>query len=228
MLLQSERGSWNSGGLRSRPRRSSRTCNVIQTPPLRTPSTSSESYASSEDELVATKIKKTGTTVEGARKEIACDSKVVYEFGGPVGVSLLMAGFPVLMAYLYICLASNGGRLGNPLEGEFWAEGLPGIAPTPRAVAIYLGFNAFQWFTAATLPGIKVMGLPVPSLGGKQLEYLCNGVATWYVDLVLVAALHTSGWFPITTVVDEIGPIMTVAMLWGIVVTIGTYAVGRV
>eukprot|EP01083_Nonionella_stella_P028919 79698_1 len=86
--------------------------------------------------------------------------------------------------------------------------------PTQRAMVIYLSFNVFQWMTASKLPGIKVMGLPVPSLGGQQLEYLCNGISSWYVDLALVAFLHISGWFPITTVIDEIGPLLSVAMLW--------------
>eukprot|EP00581_Thalassiosira_minuscula_P012606 CAMPEP_0183729726 /NCGR_PEP_ID=MMETSP0737-20130205/31053_1 /TAXON_ID=385413 /ORGANISM="Thalassiosira miniscula, Strain CCMP1093" /LENGTH=506 /DNA_ID=CAMNT_0025961997 /DNA_START=178 /DNA_END=1698 /DNA_ORIENTATION=- len=189
--------------------------------------TSSESTSSDDDEIITTTIK-TGTTVFGAKKEIACDAKVIYEFGGPVGVSVLMMGFPVLMAYLFICLAANSGRLENPLQLEFWEQGLPTIIPTKRAVVIYISFTVFQYITAATMPGIKVLGLPVPSLGGKQLEYLCNGIATWYLDLLLVAALHSSGWFPITTVVDNIGPIMSVAMIWAIIVTIGTYVVGRV
>ena len=153
-------------------------------------------------------------------------SKVVdYEFGGPWGVSALMIGFPLLMSYLYICLATNHGHLENPLRWDFWMDGIPSIIPTQRATAIYVLFNIFQYVTAATMPGIKVLGMPVPSLGGKQLEYLCNGVATWYLDLVIAVILHVSGWFPITTIVDEIGPITTVAMIWGVVVTIITYVV---
>jgi delta24(24(1))-sterol reductase len=199
--------------------------------PIRTTSVSSTSSESSSDDeniIFAHASVKTGTTVEGAKKDVACDSKVIYEFGGPWGVSALMIGFPLLMAYLYICLAAHNGQLQDPMRWEFWERGVPTILPTPRATAIYMSFTIFQYITAATMPGIKVMGLPVPSLGGKQLEYLCNGVASWYVDLVLVAALHISGWFPITSVVDEIGPIMSVAMIWGFLVTIGTYVVGCV
>ena len=246
MLLQSERGSWSGGGLRSRSKRSpskilSPSSPSIPKPPSNnhTPSqllvsshsissTTSESSSSDDEIVFATTSIKTGTSFEGAKKEMACDSKVIYEFGGPVGVSALMVGFPILMSYLYICLAVYNGHLQNPMRREFWEDGIPTIIPTQRAIVIYLSFNVFQWITASTMPGIKVLGLPVPSLGGKQLEYLCNGIATWYVDLVLVTFLHISGWFPITTVVDEIGPIMSVAMLWGIIVTIGTYVVGVV
>jgi delta24(24(1))-sterol reductase len=208
MLLQSERGSFRgaAGGLRTRSRSD---CKVLQSPARRTKSLN------------------TTTLSEGAKKDIACDSKVHYEFGGPLGVSALMIGFPLLMSYLYICLAVNHGHLQNPLRWDFWELGAPTMIPTRRAIVIYLSFNVFQYVTAATMPGIKVMGMPVPSLGGKQLEYLCNGVVTWYVDLVVAAALHTSGWFPITAIVDEIGPIMSVAMLWGMIVAIGTYIVAR-
>lgn len=218
---------------RSRPSSSSSNSSKLLPPtikPVRTnsvSSTSSESSSSSDDEIFAASIK-TGTTVEGVKKDVACDSKVIYEFGGPWGVSALMIGFPLLMCYLYVCLAVHNGHLQDPMRWEFWERGALTIFPTQRAIAIYMSFTVFQYITAATMPGIKVMGLPVPSLGGKQLEYLCNGVATWYVDLVLVAALHISGWFPITSVVDEIGPIMSVAMIWGFIVTIGTYVVGCV
>ena len=239
MLLQSERGSgWS---LRNRSRlksSSSSSSSKVLSPPtdLTTRSLSStsstaattseeESSTASDDELM---FVKTGTSVEGAKKEMAVDSKVIYEFGGPIGVSALMVGFPILMAYLFICLAVYNGKLQNPASLEFWERGVPTIIPTRRAIVIYLSFNVFQWVTASKLPGIKVVGLPVPSLGGQRLEYLCNGIATWYVDLVVVTFLHISRWFPITTVVDEIGPIMSVAMLWGIIVTIGTYVVGRV
>lgn len=224
MLLQSERGSWR-GGLRQRSYRSS---TKITSPDSVTPVVRSISSTSSETESVSEDESFSVVTREGAKKEVACDSKVVYEFGGPVGVTALMVGFPVLMSYMFICLALHQGRLPNPLQLEFWKEGIPAITPTARATAIYLTFTVFQYITAATLPGIKVLGLPVPSLGGKQLEYLCNGVATWYFDLVLVAVLHNTGAFPITSVVDEIGPIMSVAMIWAIIVTIATYIVGCV
>lgn len=217
MLLQSERGSLR-GGLRQRLQKPSSHAAA----PITRCSTTSDETESSEDEHTSV------VTKEGAKTEHAADTKVVYEFGGPVGVTALMIGFPILMSYMFICLALHHGRLMSPLELDFWVQGLPSITPNVRATAIYMGFTVFQYITAATMPGIKVYGLPVPSLGGKQLEYLCNGIATWYLDLVLVAVLHNTGLFSITAVVDEIGPIMSVAMIWAIVVTIATYVVGVV
>lgn len=217
MLLQSERGSLR-GGLRQRLQKPSSPAAA----PVARCSTTSDETDSSEDEHASV------VTKEGAKTEHAADTKVVYEFGGPVGVTALMIGFPILMSYMFICLALHHGRLRSPLEVDFWLEGLPSIRPNTRATIIYMGFTVFQYITAASMPGIKVYGLPVPSLGGKQLEYLCNGVATWYLDLVLVLVLHNTGVFPITAVVDEIGPIMSVAMIWAIIVTIATYVVGVV
>lgn len=37
-----------------------------------------------------------------------------YEFGGPVGVTSMMLGFPILMYYLWICLVFYGGRIVRP------------------------------------------------------------------------------------------------------------------
>jgi Delta24(24(1))-sterol reductase len=219
MLLQTERGSLGSN-LRHRPTASTKS--KLSQDVSSTRSLSSTSIESGSE------AKNAGGTVLGAKKDAARDSKVMYEFGGPLGVSALMVGFPILMLYFYLCLTFHRGHLQNPLSQEFWVNGLPSAVPTYRATMIYMLFNVFQWLTAATLPGVKVLGLPVPSLGGKQLEYLCNGVATWYVDLALVAALHFTGVFPITIVIDEVGPIMSVAMIWGIIVTIGCYVAGRV
>jgi delta24(24(1))-sterol reductase len=225
MLLQSERGTFERGTWRGGLRHRSH-CSKLSAPEESAPvvrsisSTSSETESGSDDDHVSV------VTSHGAKKEAACDSKVVYEFGGPAGVTALMFGFPVLMSYMMICLALHHGRLKNPLEWNFWEDGIPAITPNVRAAAIYLGFNLLQFITAATFPGIKMFGLPVPSLGGKQLEYLCNGVATWYFDLFLIAVLHNTGVFPITSVVDEIGPIMSVAMIWAVIVTITTYIVG--
>lgn len=221
MLLQSERGIGSNLRRRrqqGKPSKLSRDVSSLHS----FNSTSSES-GSKAGVLIAT-----NGTAEGAKKDAARDAEILYEFGGPLGVSLLMVLFPILMVYFYLCLEFHHGHLQNPLLQEFWTSGVPSIIPTYRATMIYMIFNAFQLFTAATLPGDKVLGLPVPSLGGKQLEYLCNGVATWYADLVLIAFLHFTGFFPITIVIQEIGPIMSVAMIWGFVVSIGCYIVGRV
>ena len=37
-----------------------------------------------------------------------------YEFGGPLGVTAMMVGFPILMYYLWICLVFYDGQLVFP------------------------------------------------------------------------------------------------------------------
>jgi delta24(24(1))-sterol reductase len=56
-------------------------------------------------------------------------------------------------------------------------------------------------------------GLPIRHLGGERLEYNCNGIFTWYASLLLVAALHFSGVWRLTSVFHNFGPLMTVAIL---------------
>jgi delta24(24(1))-sterol reductase len=63
------------------------------------------------------------------------------------------------------------------------------------------------------LPGIVVKGLPIKSEGGRQLEYLCNGVAAWYATILLVVALHLGGLWKITYIIDNFGSLMSVAII---------------
>eukprot|EP00842_Homolaphlyctis_polyrhiza_P001692 jgi/Hompol1/2523/HPOL_000078-RA len=73
------------------------------------------------------------------------------------------------------------------------------------------------------MPGPTVKGLPVPSLHNRQLEYLCNGVSSFYVTLVASAILHISGIFPLELIIDNFGSLLTVSILSGILVTFATY-----
>lgn len=53
----------------------------------------------------------TVATAESIKKDAEVDNAVVYEFGGPIGVTLMMLIFPVLMVYLWICVEFYGGIL---------------------------------------------------------------------------------------------------------------------
>ncbi len=75
----------------------------------------------------------------------------------------------------------------------------------------------------AWLPGIRMKGLPIPSQGNIQLEYVCNGIWAWYATLIGVAAAHLSGLYPLTRVWDQFGSLMTVAILAGDAVAVATY-----
>ena len=150
------------------------------------------------------------------------DQDVVKEFGGPIGVTCLMIMFPILMCYFSICLYDHDAQIKVP-DLIFWSNGLPKLKPTILSAKLYLGFVMLQAFTAVTMPGIKVKGFPVQSLDGKQLSYLCNGISTWYFDLVLLFLLHKFDVLPITIWVENLRQIQSVSMVFSIAVTFLTY-----
>jgi hypothetical protein len=50
-------------------------------------------------------------------------------------------------------------------------------------------------------------------LGGQQLDYVLNGVYTWYLSVLLVLGVHWSGLWSLTAVYDNFGRIMTCAII---------------
>ncbi|CAB4375088.1 unnamed protein product [Rhizophagus irregularis] len=61
---------------------------------------------------------------------IDTDNEIVFEFGGPWGVTAMMIGFPLLMFYLWGCLQFYRGKLVLPLEGELWSQIIKEAWPT--------------------------------------------------------------------------------------------------
>jgi len=170
----------------------------------------------------------TSITVTGAPSENideAVDNEVVFEFGGPLGVTAMMIGFPPLMYYLWGCLNFYGGAIVSPLNLDLWKQIIDGAYPTWHATTIYILFALFQLFLAYAMPGPIVQGAPVPSLKGRKLDYLCNGLTSWYVSLIVSFVLHVYGWFRLTEVIDEFGRLMTAAIMTAFTLTIVVYVV---
>jgi Delta24(24(1))-sterol reductase len=88
---------------------------------------------------------------------------------------------------------------------------------------VYSGNIFFQLFLAEILPGYMQEGLPVPSLNYKTLMYKCNALNALYVTLVTAIVLHTTHIFRLTEIIDNYGHLMTVSMIWGFGVSLGTY-----
>lgn len=65
------------------------------------------------------------------------------------------------------------------------------------------------------MPGVLTQGRPLRHEGGKKLPYYCSAYTSFYATIVIAAALHISGIFPIHTLIDEFGSIMTVAIISG-------------
>jgi delta24(24(1))-sterol reductase len=73
------------------------------------------------------------------------------------------------------------------------------------------------------LPGVSTQGRPLRHEGGKKLPYYCSAYASWYATLAIAAALHITGIFPLYSIIDEFGSIMTVAILSGFLNSIVVY-----
>jgi delta24(24(1))-sterol reductase len=65
------------------------------------------------------------------------------------------------------------------------------------------------------MPGVWNFGRPLRHEGGRSLPYYCSAYCSFYATLVIAAVLHFTRVFPLYTLIDEFGPIMSVAILSG-------------
>ncbi|KAK4943938.1 C-24(28) sterol reductase [Elasticomyces elasticus] len=155
-----------------------------------------------------------------------------FEFGGSWGVSVMMLGFPLLMYYMWIGATYYDGRFPTrSSSSETYSHFLrhlgqlayEGAFPTLRAWIIYWSFFVFEGVCYLYMPGVYGKGKPLPSLGGKQLLYYCSGVSSFYFTIVLALFLHITGLFKLYTLIDLFGPLMSVAILSGFLVSFIAY-----
>ncbi|KFY10653.1 hypothetical protein V491_07547 [Pseudogymnoascus sp. VKM F-3775] len=163
------------------------------------------------------------------------DPKIDYsghmEFGGSVGVSAMMIGFPTLMYYMWIGATYYDGKFPTPEPGESFADFAKhmgnlvyeGAFPSLKAWTMYWVFFVAEGACYCLLPGVYGYGKPLPHAGGKQLKYYCSAVASLYTTAIVMAGLHFSGIFPLYTILDEFGPLMSVGILTGFLVSIVAY-----
>lgn len=159
------------------------------------------------------------------------DHSGVYEFGGPWFVSVMMVGFPILMWYMWIGATYYDGGFPVPAAGQSWGDFgrhlvhlvYTGAFPHAKAWLIYWVFFVAEAAMYCLMPGIWAYGKPLPHEGGKQLKYYCSAYSSFYTTIAVVAALHFSGVFPLYTIIDEFGPLLTVSILSGWLVAIVAY-----
>ncbi|GFF22759.1 delta(24(24(1)))-sterol reductase [Aspergillus udagawae] len=167
--------------------------------------------------------------VEG--KDPKIDYSGEFEFGGSLGVLSMMIGFPLLMYYMWIGAVYYDGKFPRPSEGQSMSEFIThmghlvyeGAYPSLRAWIIYWVFFVFEGLCYILLPGVTVMGRALPHLGGKQLPYYCSGVWSFYTSIALAGVLHFTGIFKLYTVIDEFGPLLSVAIISGFLVAFVAY-----
>ncbi|KAH8425132.1 c-24(28) sterol reductase [Aspergillus melleus] len=154
-----------------------------------------------------------------------------FEFGGAFGVSALMVGFPLLMYYMYIGTTFYDGKAPMPQEGETIPDFLTRLFdlaythafPHRKAWIIYWTFLILEGIGYVCLPGVYGKGKRLPHLNGQQLDYYCSAVSSWYVTILASLGLHFSGLFRLDTLIDEFGPLMSVAICSGFIVSFVAY-----
>lgn len=168
-------------------------------------------------------------------QEEAKDPRIDYsghfEFGGSLGVLCMMIGFPLLMYYMWIGATFYDGKFPRRLEGQTWTSFFAhlshlvyeGAFPSLKAWTIYWVFFIFEAVCYVALPGVTLSGRPLPHLGGKQLPYYCSAVWSFYTSIALILALHFTGIFKLYTIIDEFGPLLSVAIISGYLVSFIAY-----
>ncbi|KAI5841821.1 ergosterol biosynthesis ERG4/ERG24 [Morchella snyderi] len=159
------------------------------------------------------------------------DNSGEFEFGGSLGTGFVMVFFPILMWYLWVGQVYYDAQLPLPKSGQPISEFLESLynmaresaMPTLKTWAIYWGFLAYQSVLYVTLPGVWTKGNPIVHRNNLRLDYYCNAVWSFYTTLVTMAILHVTGIFPITTLIDEFGSLMSVGIFSGIGVSFIAY-----
>jgi delta24(24(1))-sterol reductase len=153
------------------------------------------------------------------------------EFGGPLGVTALMVGFPLLMYYMYLGATFYDGKPPMPGPGESIPQFIQHLAnlaytsafPHRKAWVIYWTFLILEGAGYLYMPGVYGKGKRLPHLNGKQLDYYCSAVSSWYLTIVAALVLHFSGLFRLDTLITEFGPLMSVAICSGFAVSVLAY-----
>ena len=74
-----------------------------------------------------------------------------------------------------------------------------------------------------TLPGIWTKGLPIPHRNNMRLDYYCNGMWSLWVTIITLSIAHYTRVFPLWTLLDNFGSLLSVAILSGIGVSFIAY-----
>jgi delta24(24(1))-sterol reductase len=184
-------------------------------------------YARSEQPAFSEKL------VDGWRPGMdpKVDTSGHFEFGGAWGVTAMMIGFPTLMYYMWIGATYYDGQFPAPRDGETLADFFRGMLrmayygawPSAKAWAMYWIFFVFEGACYCLMPGIWTKGKPLPHENGLRLDYYCSAMWSWWTTIIVALGLHFSGLFKLYNIIDEFGPLMSVAIISGFAVSIIAY-----
>ena len=164
------------------------------------------------------------------------NNKTAREFGGALGAGVIITVSHALMLYLWIAWRFHDGAVFfpagmsdvGPFCARIWEQIVAHATPSWSTFVIYWAFLVVEGLMAAFIPGLEVKGLPIPSRGGKQLVYRCNGLTAWWLTLAGVAALHFTGIFPLQTIYDRFGSFMIAAIITANAIALAVYVGARV
>ncbi|GKT71391.1 putative c-24 sterol reductase protein [Colletotrichum tofieldiae] len=142
----------------------------------------------------------------------------------------MMLGFPLAMYYMFIGAKLYDGRFPTPIEGQSFSDFLEHLYnlayehafPHAKAWTIYWSFLILECLGYLYLPGVYAKGKFLPHLG-KHLSYYCSAIWSWYITIAAALVLHATGLFRLSTLVEELGPIMSVAIISGFLLSIIAY-----
>jgi delta24(24(1))-sterol reductase len=179
------------------------------------------------------KAEENGKLIDGWRPGLdhKVDHSGEFEFGGDLGVSCLMIGFPLVMIYMWIGATYYGGAFPLPAKGQSLAEfakhlgslWYTGAFPTLKAWLMCWIFYIFEGAMYINLPGVKAYGKPLPFAKGQILEYYCSAMWSFYVTIGTAIILHVTKIFPLYTILDEFGSIMSVSIISGFLIATAAY-----
>ena len=151
----------------------------------------------------------------GARKRIAFN----------VGFLLMVVGLPALAFYLQIAFLHHDAALVAPGPELFARIAVPGAG----AMALFVGWVAFQAGLAAWLPGRVVHGVPLSGVDGvgEGLAYRLNGLLAFGVSLALAAGAVAAGVVPATFLAERLPELLTAANGLVLAGCVGLLVLGR-
>lgn len=158
-----------------------------------------------------------------------------FEFGGSTGVFIIMLSFPLLMYYMWIGATFYDGKFPSRAPGQSYMQFFQHMGnliyehafPGFRAWKIFWVFFIFEGACYCLLPGVYTYGKPLVHEDGKRLKYYCSGMWSFYTTIFIVALLHYLEIFKLYVLIDEFGPIMSVAICSGFLISIIAYLSAR-
>lgn len=144
-------------------------------------------------------------------------------FGGPIGALALTLIMPGVSFYLWSCVALHEGSLWLPSSLDDLRAMVP--APTWRAAAIAGGWLALHVVLQLVCPGKVVTGALLPN--GERLRYRMNGLSSFLVSIAVLVGLLATGTIRATTVLAELGALLTVGTLGALALAAWLYLWGR-